>query len=208
MTVRDLFSPKDRLLNTMSRGPAVPIPFETVNAAFLSHVRARPTAEAVIDLTKEVERSVTYEELAYLAGFVASKLKENGIGPGARVPLLARRGLEMIAGILGILFVGAQYIPLDGGVVSDLTLAHVLKQSGSKMILTLHSLEHRLENLRPENVLFVDQLLAEATMYDSNYDLVSAEYAASAESGCYVIYTSGKIITIAHSERLIISRFY
>ena len=197
MTVRDLFSPKDRLLNTLSRGPAVPTPFETVNAAFLSHVRARPTAEAIIDLTKEGERSVTYEELAHLAGFVANKLKENGVGPGARVPILARRGLEMIAGILGILFVGAQYIPLDGGVVSDSTLAHVLSQSRSKTIVTLHSLEYRLENLRPENVLFVDQLLAEATMYESNYDFVSAEYAASAESGCYVIYTSGKIITIA-----------
>ena len=193
MTVRDLFSPKDRVLNTLSRGPAVPIPFETVNAAFLSHARARPTAEAIKDLSTEAERSVTYEELAYFAGFVASKLRENGVGPGARVPLLARRGLEMVAGILGILFVGAQYIPLDGGVVSDSTLAHVLSQSESKIILTLHSLEHRLENIKPENVLFLDQLLAEATMYDSDFDLASAEYVASSDSGCYVIYTSGKL---------------
>ena len=199
MTVRDLFSPKDRILDTLSRGPAVPIPFETVNAAFLSHVRARPTAEAIRDLSSdgEAERSVTYEELAYFAGFIAGRLRENGVRPGARVPLVARRGLEMVAGILGILFVGAQYIPLDGGVVSDSTLAHVLNQSGSKIILTLHSLEHRLEAIKPENVLFLDQLLAEATMYESNLDLTEAEYAATSNSGCYVIYTSG----IVHSEK-------
>ena len=202
MTVRDLYSPKDRLLRNFSRGPTVPIPFETVNAAFLSHVRSRPKAEAVQDLSTEAGRTVSYEKLAHYAANIATRLRENGVKPGSRVPLVAKRSLEMVAGILGILFAGAQYIPMDGAVVSDATLAHVLGQSGSDTVLTLRAVEKRLDSMRPKNVLLLEDLISQAASQQQHDDHAAAKNAATAQSGCYVIYTSGRAVRISRDDAL------
>ncbi len=51
--------------------------------------------------------------------------------------MLVERSILMVVAMLGVLKAGAAYIPFDGNVVSDSTLAHALKDSGSDVVLTL-----------------------------------------------------------------------
>ncbi len=55
----------------------------------------------------------TYEQLAAKADRIASRLHARGIGKRATVGLLARRSADTVAAILGILKIGAAYVPLD-----------------------------------------------------------------------------------------------
>ncbi|WP_374241600.1 AMP-binding protein, partial [Bacillus cereus group sp. BfR-BA-01358] len=57
-------------------------------------------------------RSLTYSELDKFSNKVSSYLKENGIKSGDFVAVMGERTSETIIGILGILKIGAAYIPL------------------------------------------------------------------------------------------------
>src|SRR5262245_5298967 len=58
------------------------------------------------------DRRVSYQELNQRATALACTLQHQGVGPNTLVGLLADRSIEMVAGILGILKVGAAYLPL------------------------------------------------------------------------------------------------
>jgi amino acid adenylation domain-containing protein len=57
--------------------------------------------------------SMTYAELDAAANRVAHVLAENGVGHGSFVGICADRGLEMIPALLGILKLGAAYVPVE-----------------------------------------------------------------------------------------------
>ena len=56
---------------------------------------------------------LTYGELARRAAELAARLRALGVGPEARVGLLAGRGVELVVGLLGIWWAGGAYVPLD-----------------------------------------------------------------------------------------------
>ena len=56
---------------------------------------------------------LTYGELDRRAGEIARRLRRLGVGPDARVGLVAERSPEMVAALLGILKAGGAYLPLD-----------------------------------------------------------------------------------------------
>jgi non-ribosomal peptide synthetase component F len=96
-----------------------------------------------------------------------------------------KRGVGMLVGIISILSCGAQYVPLDGGVVADETLRFVLKQTGGKVALTSKSTAHRLSNTEVSNVVIIE----ESYEFDDKLDFAPF---SQPDAGCYVIYTSGK----------------
>ena len=59
------------------------------------------------------EHSLTYRELNARANRFAHHLREQGVGPDARVALCVERGLDLVVGLLGILKAGGAYVPLD-----------------------------------------------------------------------------------------------
>lgn len=113
-----------------------------------------------------------------------------GVVPGARVPLVVKRGIDMLVGIVSILACGAQYVPLDGGVVPESTLRFVIEQAGGESctVLTLGSTRNRVDERSVANVVCIDednqQHVARCTSPPADL--------ASPDSGCYVIYTSGQ----------------
>lgn len=176
-------------------GPCVPPRFPTVTAAILHHVFTIPDQVAAIDHSTPEPRTMTYAELGNRAVHLAKSLRSANVRPGDRVPFVARRGLEMLVGIVAILCCGAQYVPLDGKVAPKATIRRVVEQSGSEVVLCLESTAQRVTELDVDgcNPVTVEE-------YTRNLEPIS--YRAyieenlvgltTEESGCYVIYTSGK----------------
>ncbi|WP_034274089.1 non-ribosomal peptide synthetase [Haloechinothrix halophila] len=99
--------------------------------AFAHHATHDPDAPAVITSRERVG----YGDLYRRAGGIASWLREHGIERGDRVGLVLRRGPDQIAGILGTLFAGAAYIPID----PDLPAArqgYYLRDGGARLVVT------------------------------------------------------------------------
>lgn len=170
----------------LSSGGVAPLPFATTTSAFYHHATHFPSATAVRDLSGSVPRQFTYNEIATLASILAHNLRDRGVKPGHRVPLIVKRGAEMIVGIWAILSCGAQYVPLDGGVVPDSTIQLVIEQCKGTVVVALISTEHRVQKLCPEShTVLVDEFMQSDSAVHPRLDL------ATPEQGCYVIYTSG-----------------
>ncbi|KAL8393859.1 hypothetical protein RB595_003566 [Gaeumannomyces hyphopodioides] len=186
-----------------SRGPSAAIPFPTVTAAFFHHAQTHPHALAARDLSSlrkggpAAIREVDYATLASRSRRLAHRLRKLGVRPGDRVPVVVKRGVEMLVGILAVLACGAQYVPLDGGVVPDSTLAFVLEQAGAPgrqtVAVCLASTEYRVQAVR-QDCLTVVIPADDADAHEADeYEKAADEFVdlATPDHGCYVIYTSG-----------------
>ena len=173
--------------------------FPTVTDAIFHHVSAQPDAIAARELTSSVSQEITYHELAVRSASLTRKLRELGVTPGQKVPLVVKRGIDMLVGIVAILSCGAQYVPLDGGVVPDSTLRFVVEQTGGQnaTALVIESTKHRLNGLNVANIVSIDAAVDEKDdMYTESW---VPQNLAEPDFGCYVIYTSGKLL---HSPSL------
>lgn len=176
-------------------GDKTRIPFGTVHEAFIHHATQAPSEVALVDLSPGTPKEVTYGELLRQSQYIATQLRANGVIPGHRVMLLMKRSAEMVAGILGILMAGAQYIPMDGGVVPDHTLQHAVEQSSVTVVLCLHPFEERIRFLGTAGVsiLVLDDLLQSPAFTDFAVEPTSLLCEGNKNSGCYLIYTSGEL---------------
>ncbi|QRV91172.1 AMP binding enzyme [Ceratobasidium sp. AG-Ba] len=113
---------------------------------------------------------------------LAVALKQHGVKSGDRVLLLVQRSIAMVAGMLGVLKSGAAYVPQDGGIVTDSTLAHIIPDAGVQTVLCLRKFVARVPNTKT--------LVIEDIIHDSAYDQ-PLELGGQATDGVYAIYTSG-----------------
>ncbi|KAI3337319.1 acetyl-CoA synthetase-like protein [Xylariaceae sp. AK1471] len=139
----DNLSPEDqRLFNQFGRGPRVDIPFDLIHKAFENVVDHHPhvTAARHYDGT-----TITYQELDRRANILGNQLIERGLRPNDRVCIVVYRSIELLAGILAVLKAGAQYVPLDGGIVTDAALEHIFNDTGARIILCLNKFRAKVE---------------------------------------------------------------
>lgn len=178
--------------NSFIFGPRAQPAFDTVTAAFYYQAETHPDVVAARDLSARPSREITYRNLVRRSARLAHKLRQFGVVPGDRVPLVVKRGIDMLVGIVAILTCGAQYVPLDGGVVPDSTLRFVLEQAGGNTVLALRSTRHRLLDSAVRHVLAIDESddAEEQDLYEQH---TTPQNLATPDSGCYVIYTSGKL---------------
>jgi non-ribosomal peptide synthetase component F len=186
------------------RGTAVPISFTrgtcsrpsftTVTEAFYHYATTQPSATAARDLSAEPPVEISYGELAQRSIRLAQRLRSLGVMPGHRVPLVVKRGVGMLVGIISILSCGAQYIPLDGGVVAEETLRFVVEQTGRRVVSASPSTTHRLSNMDIAHVVTIDDISEIESSQESVGDFTPF---SNPDDGCYVIYTSGSWIYIS-----------
>ncbi len=112
---------------------------------------------------------LTYSELHKRSNQIAHFLKEQGIGLGDKVGLLAKRRVDTIVNMLGILKSGAAYVPIDPDHPLD-RQTYILKNSSCKLLL-------------------------EPSLYEENhlsfYTTEDMPAIAGPEDIAYIIYTSG-----------------
>ncbi|MEP6907772.1 MAG: condensation domain-containing protein, partial [Pseudoxanthomonas sp.] len=132
--------------------------------------------------------SSSYAALESRANRIAHLLRSQGVRSGQLVGLAMDRGIDMLAGLLGILKAGAGYVPLDPQFPAD-RLQYMASDARLSALLT-HQKHASSFDLQGQPVLLLDRV---GDMLDSQPDtrIGRDADAAQPESVAYVIYTSG-----------------
>ncbi|MBW0787652.1 amino acid adenylation domain-containing protein, partial [Pseudomonas aeruginosa] len=152
----------------------------TLQQRFEEQVRQRPQAVALI----LDEQRLSYGELNARANRLAHCLIARGVGADVPVGLALERSLDMLVGLLAILKAGGAYLPLDPAAPEE-RLAHILDDSGVRLLLTQGHLLERLPRQAGVEVLAIDGLVLDGYAESDPLTTLSADNLA------YVIYTSG-----------------
>ncbi|RAO53885.1 Chondramide synthase cmdD [Micromonospora noduli] len=171
---------RQRVLQDWNR-TAVTLPSDqTVTGLFAEQVRVRPDSTAVLFRAE----AVTYRELDLRARAVARRLSDMGVRPGAFVGVHARRSIDAVAALLGVLMVGAAYVPLDPDYPAE-RLAFVMEDCGLDALLTQHDVVLPVHSTVPA------VYLEDCRPVGGADDWWPPAGTCAPVSAAYVIYTSG-----------------
>ncbi|AQZ53662.1 non-ribosomal peptide synthetase [Martelella mediterranea] len=163
--------------------PAAPPALEPqrLEAMFEHQAVSHPERTAIISSTG----SISYARLRGRALAVARALSDSRTAPGTLVAVVLDKGWEQVAAVLGILYAGAAYVPVDPD-LPDERRALLMKSSGARIALTRKELEARLSWPEALQTIPVDGLdePAEAAPVQTTTACKTTDLA-------YVIFTSG-----------------
>ena len=151
-----------------------------VHRLFEEQVERTPTAPALAF----GEERLDYAELNRRANRLAHALIERGVGADRLVGVAMERSIEMVVALMAILKAGGAYLPLDPAAPEE-RLAHILDDSGVRLLLTQGHLLERLPRQAGVEVLAIDGLVLDGYAESDPLPTLSADNLA------YVIYTSG-----------------
>jgi amino acid adenylation domain-containing protein len=152
------------LLSVMVQGPERPIeglslglqPDKLVCHGPVAPLAGHPTLldrfEAVLARRRDAvaviagQQRWTFGALAVRAEQIARHLVASGVRPEDRVGLLAERGFELISAMLGVIWAGAAYLPLDPRHPAE-RIAAILQHSQARLVLLEGSLREQLPAL-------------------------------------------------------------
>ena len=161
---------------------AVDYPYaRCVHELFEEQVERTPDSVAIVFGNREL----SYRELNESANQLAHHLQGLGVGPKALVGLYVERSAELVVGILGILKIGAAYLPLDAEDPPQ-RLETMLADAEVNVLVTQHQLLRRL----PASHALAVCLDADASNLE-HLDRSNPAVAVSADDLAYVMYTSG-----------------
>jgi amino acid adenylation domain-containing protein len=155
----------------------------TVDECFREQVRKTPDHLAI----KSGNTTLTYRQLDVLALGIANRLLNKGIKAGDRVAISSRRTVETVTGMLGILRVGASYVPLDLGYPDERLLAITALTEVSTVLANEND-----EVMLQERDLALDIVpLHNAEEEGSRAQSDIGERAQGPDAPAYVMFTSG-----------------
>ncbi|MFZ1005974.1 MAG: AMP-binding protein, partial [Candidatus Sulfotelmatobacter sp.] len=121
---------RQQLLMEWNRTEALYSTNQCVHQLFEEQAAKTPQAIAVWETGQ-----ISYGELNRRANQLAYYLAKMGVGPEVRVGICMKRGLEMLASVLGVLKAGGAYVPLDPADPSA-RRSYMVKDAGAKFVLT------------------------------------------------------------------------
>ncbi|VEP17543.1 Barbamide biosynthesis protein BarG (fragment) [Hyella patelloides LEGE 07179] len=179
-TTRQLIPPAQLQQRAEINNTTAPIPEETLYSLFIERAKQQPQKIALVT----PQKSLTYQELSHSASQIGRRLQNLGIRPKTLVGIVMEKGWEQIVAVLGILAIGAAYVPIDPELPSE-RLSYLLENSATDIVLTQSWLVEKLPLLSTIQHLSIDR---EDLSSDSNSLLTSP---AQPDDLAYVIYTSG-----------------
>lgn len=146
--------------------------------------------------------SITYAQLNALSDRVRDRLRMLGVRPGDRVGLLLHKSVGGVALILGILKVGAAYVPVDADAPAG-RAAYILDNCRVRVVITERRIEETLLGclqkvgaspivLAVEDGGAADELDVLLNQLESSCPAPASPSAAPGEGDlAYILYTSG-----------------
>lgn len=158
-----------------------------VHELFMEQAKRTPTRVALVF----EDRRFTYRELDEMSNAVANRLRENGVGRGDIVPIIAVRSWHIIVAMLGILKAGAAYMPVSPDYPKG-RVDYVLREA-SCTVAFVYRYRKMLANVKTLDLANMD--------YETQTEPL--ENINRVDDLCYVIFTSGstgtpKGLCIAH----------
>ena len=151
-----------------------------LHSLFATQVKQRPEKTAVVTSSS----SLTYQELFDRSNQVGHRLRQLGVLPNRLVAIVMDKGWEQIVAVMGILAVGAAYVPIDPGLPKE-RLFYLLENSQVEIVLTQSWLKEKLAWREGMQLLCLDN---EELAKESKQPL---EPVQKPDDLAYVIYTSG-----------------
>ncbi|MFC9514919.1 amino acid adenylation domain-containing protein [Nocardiaceae bacterium NPDC056970] len=163
---------------------ARPVAELTLPEAFDRWVRETPGAIAVTDRDGEA----TFAELDKRSRSIAAVLATRGVRAESVVGLAVPRSIDMVASVLGVLRLGAAYLPLDLTHPAD-RISYMLEDSGAEILLSTEAESPRVVAENLDRILLDDPRVI-AALYGRAADELATP-PAGLDHAAYVIYTSG-----------------
>ncbi|HVI45038.1 MAG TPA: amino acid adenylation domain-containing protein [Chitinophaga sp.] len=134
--------------------------------------------------------ALTYREMDTQSRQLAHYLQQQGVTADTLVAVCIERSPQMIIALLGILYAGGAYLPLDASnTTADGRIMHILKEGDVQLLLTSPSIAGKLERIADETgtrLITVNEILQEAKPAMPLF-----QTAVRPHHLAYVIYTSG-----------------
>ncbi len=156
--------------------------FKPVHELFKAQTQKTPDNIAL--LADDTGATLTYSQLDYKSDNVAQQLIADGVEPKSVVAVMFYRSFEMIVAILGVLKVGAAYLPIEPDYPIE-RIKFILGNSQAKFIVTVNECLSILYGLDMGNKVILIDSLRQTRM--ANVLVVTS----SLDDASYVIYTSG-----------------
>ncbi|WP_440115895.1 amino acid adenylation domain-containing protein [Paenibacillus sp. QZ-Y1] len=126
---------------------------------------------------------ITYQQLDERANRLAHLLLQKGVACSDIVGIIAKPGVDMIVGVLGVLKASGSFLPIDPSYPPD-RIAYMLEDSGTRVLLVQSELE--VPSGYTDEVIVLDW---EDTFEDESS--LSPQAPAESNDLAYIIYTSG-----------------
>ncbi|WP_312979560.1 non-ribosomal peptide synthetase [Atlantibacter sp.] len=151
---------------------------KTIHAQFIAQKTKTPHAVAL----RSEQSSVSYEELDNRSTALAGYFLKQGVKPGDKIGVYLNKGISLITSLLGILKVGACYVPLDPSYPQE-RLLYIARHADVSFVITDPSLASKIA-VDEDKKLNINALNLN-TVSDTALPVVDDD------ALCYVMYTSG-----------------
>lgn len=151
---------------------------QTIHAMIEAQAQRTPDAVALVYRGE----TITYAEMNNRAGQVAEYIQAQGVQPGSRIALCAKRGPELILSLLGILKAGCAYVPIAPCYPQE-RAEFILKDADIKLVLTGEGIEQDFGQLAHNIRTIFTENVSRETMH--------VGYQGAKTDDAYIIYTSG-----------------
>ena len=151
----------------------------TVHELFEAQVLRSPDAAAVSGAGVDL----SYRQVNATANAIAHRLRELGVGAEDLVGVCLERDLNLVPALIGVVKVGAVYVPLDPAQPGD-RLGFMLAEANARVMVTTSALAPRFAGQHSGPFLLLDVPYGQPT--DVGPDPVTGP-----DNAMYVIYTSG-----------------
>ncbi|OUR88499.1 hypothetical protein A9Q81_23945 [Gammaproteobacteria bacterium 42_54_T18] len=158
----------------------------TIVDAIVAQCERSPNAVAV----KYADSSICYAELDMLSRQWAGFLENKGVKQGDRVVVCLEPGLTLYPVLLGILKLGAAYVPIDAGYPTE-RINYIVKDSQAALIVTqacVYSRMNESSDVGGEKAVLIEHAVEDLQQF-SDFD--GSSYYPTPDLLMYVIYTSG-----------------
>ncbi len=159
------------------------LPFATVHGQFLHAAAANPHGIALV----QGAAALTYTELLGRAMAFAATLTASGVSRGMLVAVDASRSMETVVALLGVLFAGGAYVPVQ---VCEAATASLLRRHGIRMLVANDKVAKNAGGgLAADLCVLSTEVKAAARRSTRFFDMPGE--ACGLTDAAYVLFTSG-----------------